>query len=175
MEENRSDPLTFIGFLLISIIIMIWFYSSQNIPEIVENDVEKIEKTISEDELLIDNRSKEVKEDDEFNFQQKKLVLENEKIYIEIDSKGANISMLKLKEFTNYNQDSLMLVDLDNSSFNISIPNNFNGSVDSKDIIFDSDIIERNKKVRLTGYISDKDFIEITYNLDSDSYMLDYD
>jgi len=175
MEENRSDPLTFIGFLLISIILIFWFYSNQNIPEIVENDVEKIEKTISEDELLIDNKSKEVKEDDEFNFQQKKLVLENEKIYMEIDSKGANISMLKLKEFTNYNQDSLMLVDLDNSSFNISIPNNFNGSVDSKDIIFDSDIIERNKKVRLTGYISDKDFIEITYNLDSDSYMLDYD
>ena len=121
MEENRSDPLTFIGFLLISIILIFWFYSNQNIPEIVENDVEKIEKTISEDELLIDNRSKEVKEDDEFNFQQKKLVLENEKIYIEIDSKGANISMLKLKEFTNYNQDSLMLVDLDNSSFNISV------------------------------------------------------
>ena len=67
MEENRSDPLTFIGFLLISIIIMFWFYSNQNIPEIVENDTEKIEKTISEDELLIDNKTKENKENDKFN------------------------------------------------------------------------------------------------------------
>ncbi len=179
MEENRNDPLTFIGFLLISIIIMFWYYSNQNIPAIVENDSQNIEKTISEDQLLedqllIDNKTKEIKEDDKYSFQQKKLVLENEKIYIEIDTKGANISMLNLKEFTNYNDDSLMLVDLDNSSFNISIPNNYNGTIDSKDIIFDSDIIERNKKVKLTGYISDKDFIEITYNLDNDSYMLDY-
>jgi len=174
MEENRNDPLTFIGFLLISIIIMFWYYSNQNIPAIVETDTEKIEKTISEDELLIDNKPKEIKEDDSYNFQQKKLILENEKIYMEIDTKGANITMLKLKEFTNYNDDSLMLVDVDNSSFNISIPNNFNGSIDSKDIIFDYDVIERDKKVKLTGYISDKDFIEITYNLDNDSYMLDY-
>ncbi|MEC7773071.1 MAG: membrane protein insertase YidC [Bacteroidota bacterium] len=179
MEENRNDPLTFIGFLLISIIIMFWYYSNQNIPAIVENDSQNIEKTISEDQLLedqllIDNKTKEIKEDDKYSFQQKKLVLENEKIYIEIDTKGANISMLNLKEFTNYNDDSLMLVDIDNSSFNISIPNNYNGTIDSKDIIFDSDIIERNKKVKLTGYISDKDFIEITYNLDNDSYMLDY-
>ncbi len=179
MEENRNDPLTFIGFLLISIIIMFWYYSNQNIPAIVENDSQNIEKTISEDQLLedqllIDNKTKEIKEDDKYSFQQKKLVLENEKIYIEIDTKGANISMLNLKEFTNYNDDSLMLVDLDNSSFNISIPNSYNGTIDSKDIIFDSDIIERNKKVKLTGYISDKDFIEITYNLDNDSYMLDY-
>ena len=153
---------------------MFWYYSNQNIPAIVETDTEKIEKTISEDELLIDNKPKEIKEDDSYNFQQKKLILENEKIYMEIDTKGANITMLKLKEFTNYNDDSLMLVDVDNSSFNISIPNNFNGSIDSKDIIFDYDVIERDKKVKLTGYISDKDFIEITYNLDNDSYMLDY-
>jgi len=153
---------------------MFWYYSNQNIPAIVETDTEKIEKTISEDELLIDNKPKEIKEDDSYNFQQKKLILENEKIYMEIDTKGANITMLKLKEFTNYNDDSLMLVDVDNSSFNISIPNNFNGSIDSKDIIFDYDVIERDKKVKLTGYISDKDFIEITYDLDNDSYMLDY-
>jgi YidC/Oxa1 family membrane protein insertase len=93
---------------------------------------------------------------------------------MEIDSKGANITLLHLKEFTNYNKDSLMLVDSNNSSFNISIPNNFNRIINSKDIIFDSDIIERNKKIKLTGYISDNNFIEITYNLDSDSYMLDY-
>jgi len=45
MEENRKDPFQFIGFLLISIILMFWFYSSRNIPEIVENDLEVIEKT----------------------------------------------------------------------------------------------------------------------------------
>ena len=149
---------------------MAWFYTSRNIPEIVENDIETIEKTISEDEVFIDNNIEEINENSEYNFEQKKLILENDKIYIEIDSKGANITLIHLKEFTNYNNDSLMLVDSNNYSFNISIPNNFN----SEEIIFDSDIIERNKKVKLTGYISDKDFIEITYNLDSDSYMLDY-
>ena len=175
MEENRNDPLTFIGFLLISIIIMFWYYSNQNIPAIVENDTEKIENTIAEDELLIDNKPKEIKEEDKYNFQQKKLVLENDKIYLEIDTKGANITLLNLKGYTNYNDESLMLVDQDNSSLNISIPDNQNSRViDTKDIIFDSDILQENKKIKLTGYISDDDIIEIIYNLDNDSFMLDY-
>ena len=175
MEENRNDPLTFIGFLLISIIIMFWYYSNQNIPAIVENDTEKIENTIAEDELLIDNKPKEIKEEDKYNFQQKKLVLENDKMYLEIDTKGANITLLNLKGYTNYNDESLMLVDQDNSSLNISIPDNQNSRViDTKDIIFDSDILQENKKIKLTGYISDDDIIEIIYNLDNDSFMLDY-
>ena len=175
MEENRNDPLTFIGFLLISIIIMFWYYSNQNIPAIVENDTEKIENTIAEDELLIDNKPKEIKEEDKYTFQQKKLVLENDKMYLEIDTKGANITLLNLKGYTNYNDESLMLVDQDNSSLNISIPDNQNSRViDTKDIIFDSDILQENKKIKFTGYISDDDIIEIIYNLDNDSFMLDY-
>ena len=62
MEENKNDPLQFIGFLLISIILMAWFYTSRNIPEIVENDIETIEKTISEDEVFIDNNIEEINE-----------------------------------------------------------------------------------------------------------------
>ena len=175
MEENRNDPLTFIGFLLISIIIMFWYYSNQSIPAIVENDAEIIENTISEDELLIDNKPKEIKKENKYDFEQKKIVLENDKIYLEIDTKGANISLLNLKEYTNYNDESLMLVDLDNSSLNISLPDSQNNRIiDSKDIIFDSDILEENKKIKLTGYISDDDSIEIIYNLDNDSFMLDY-
>ena len=175
MEENRNDPLTFIGFLLISIIIMFWYYSNQSIPAIVENDAEIIENTISEDELLIDNKPKEIKKENKYDFEQKKIVLENDKIYLEIDTKGANISLLSLKEYTNYNDESLMLVDLDNSSLNISLPDSQNNRIiDSKDIIFDSDILEENKKIKLTGYISDDDSIEIIYNLDNDSFMLDY-
>ena len=175
MEENRNDPLTFIGFLLISIIIMFWYYSNQSIPAIVENDAEIIENTISEDELLIDNKPKEIKKENKYDFEQKKIVLENDKIYLEIYTKGANISLLNLKEYTNYNDESLMLVDLDNSSLNISLPDNQNSRIiDSKDIIFDSDILEENKKIKLTGYISDDDSIEIIYNLDNDSLMLDY-
>ena len=175
MEENRNDPLTFIGFLLISIIIMFWYYSNQSIPAIGENDAEIIENTISEDELLIDNKPKEIKKENKYDFEQKKIVLENDKIYLEIDTKGANITLLNLKEYTNYNDESLMLVDLDNSSLNISLPDNQNSRIiDSKDIIFDSDILEENKKIKLTGYISDDDSIEIIYNLDNDSFMLDY-
>ena len=175
MEENRNDPLTFIGFLLISIIIMFWYYSNQSIPAIVENDAEIIENAISEDELLIDNKPKEIKKENKYDFEQKKIVLENDKIYLEIDTKGANITLLNLKEYTNYNDESLMLVDLDNSSLNISLPDNQNSRIiDSKDIIFDSDILEENKKIKLTGYISDDDSIEIIYNLDNDSFMLDY-
>ena len=38
MEENRFDPLQFIGFLLISGILMFWFYDNQS--NMIENQEE---------------------------------------------------------------------------------------------------------------------------------------
>jgi hypothetical protein len=35
MEQNKFDPLQFIGFLLISVILMFWFYDNQS--NIIEN------------------------------------------------------------------------------------------------------------------------------------------
>ena len=49
MEENKFDPLQFIGFLLISAILMFWFYENQskyieNQQEVViENPIEKFD------------------------------------------------------------------------------------------------------------------------------------
>ena len=40
MEENRFDPLQFIGFLLISGILMFWFYDNQS--NMIENQQEEI-------------------------------------------------------------------------------------------------------------------------------------
>ena len=49
MEENKFDPLQFIGFLLISAILMFWFYDNQSSyvenqqDIVVENPIEKFE------------------------------------------------------------------------------------------------------------------------------------
>ena len=40
MEENKFDPLQFIGFLLISAILMFWFYDNQS--NYIENQQEVV-------------------------------------------------------------------------------------------------------------------------------------
>ena len=51
MEENKFDPLQFIGFLLISAILMFWFYDNQS--NMIENqqEITQIYKEQSYDEL----------------------------------------------------------------------------------------------------------------------------
>ena len=46
MEQNKFDPLQFIGFLLISAILMFWFYDNQS--SMIEN------QQLSEAETLVD-------------------------------------------------------------------------------------------------------------------------
>ena len=47
--------------------------------------------------------------------------IENKKIELEISTKGANISKLRLKEFDNYEKAPLFLIDEDNTDFNVEI------------------------------------------------------
>ena len=107
MEENRFDPLQFIGFLLISGILMFWFYDNQsnmieNQEEIVDNNqIEVVEQPSN----IVDSSYNDYENNDEFN--EETIVLENSNILLEVSTKGAEIKKLLLKNFNNYNDDPL--------------------------------------------------------------------
>ena len=57
MEQNKFDPLQFIGFLLISVILMFWFYDNQS--NIIENQqgagVENVLDQVEDDSISLNN------------------------------------------------------------------------------------------------------------------------
>ena len=61
MEENKFDPLQFIGFLLISAILMFWFYDNQS--NIIENQqgagVENVLDQVEDDSISLNNTEEE--------------------------------------------------------------------------------------------------------------------
>ena len=99
MEENRFDPLQFIGFLLISGILMFWFYDNQS--NMIENQEEIVDdsqiEVVEQPSNIVNSSYNDYEDNDEFN--EEIIVLENSNILLEISTKGAEIKKLLLKDF----------------------------------------------------------------------------
>ncbi len=104
MEQNKFDPFQFIGFLLISAILMFWFYDNQSNMLLNEQDI------ATEESLVDDLDTKSLANDNEFStriniddkFEEDILKLENDNILIEINTAGAEINKILLKNYKNY-------------------------------------------------------------------------
>ena len=175
MEENRFDPLQFIGFLLISGILMFWFYDNQsdyienqqntdidNVVEIEEGIVD-IDETLFEESMEIDD------------FKEELVTLENSKILIEISTKGARITKILLKDFTNYNNDSLFLVNDNKSIFNYNIPSGRNSVINTQDLNFSFEFLKENSIVKLTSLTDRNRTLEYFISLDENSSIVQFD
>ena len=178
MEENKFDPLQFIGFLLISAILMFWFYDNQsnyieNQQEVViENPIEKFDdnsNAVNESE----QNSNRVELDEKFT--EEIITLENDKILFEISTSGATINKLLLKDFNNYNDEPLFLVNDNKSIFSYNIPIGRNSVINSRDLNFSAEIIKNKSVLKLTAIIDMQRSLELTYSLEENSSILDFD
>src|SRR5210317_210566 len=178
MEQNKFDPLQFIGFLLISVILMFWFYDNQS--NIIENQqdiaVEDVLDQVNDnsyEENSNEENSNELNFDE--NFVEEVITLENDNILFEISTDGADINKLLLKKFINYNDEPLFLVNNNKSVFNYNIPNGRNSIINSGDLIYTAEIIRDKSIIKLTAEIDDKRSLELTYSLEEDSSIIDFD
>jgi YidC/Oxa1 family membrane protein insertase len=178
MEENKFDPLQFIGFLLISAILMFWFYDNQsnyieNQQEvIVENPIEKFDDSSNTVNISEENSSR-VELDEKFT--EETITLENDKILFEISTSGATINKLLLKDFNNYNDEPLFLVNDNKSIFSYNIPIGRNSVINSRDLNYSAEIIKNKSVVRLTAIIDMQRSLELTYSLEENSSIVDFD
>ena len=178
MEQNRFDPLQFIGFLLISVILMFWFYDNQS--NMIENQqdiaVEDVIDQVNDNSINLDTyeeNSDELNFDE--NFVEEVITLENDNILFEISTDGADINKLLLKKFINYNDEPLFLVNNNKSVFSYNIPNGRNSIINTGDLIYTSEIIRDKSIIKLTAEIDDKRSLELTYSLEEDSSIIDFD
>ena len=178
MEENKFDPLQFIGFLLISAILMFWFYDNQstyieNQQEVViENPIEKFDD--NSNAVNVSEQNSNIVELDE-KFKEEIITLENDKILFEISTSGATINKLLLKEFNNYNDEPLFLVNDNKSVFSYNIPIGRNSVINSRDLNFSAEIIKNKSVLKLTAIIDMQRSLELTYSLEENSSILDFD
>ena len=178
MEENKFDPLQFIGFLLISAILMFWFYDNQSSyvenqqDIVVENPIEKFEDNSNTLNLAKEDSNK-VELDKKFK--EEIITLENDKILFEISTSGADINKLLLKDFNNYNDEPLYLVNDNKSIFSYNIPIGRNSIINSRDLNYSAEIIKDKSILKLTAVIDSQRSLELTYSLEENSSILDFD
>ena len=175
MEENRFDPLQFIGFLLISGILMFWFYDNQsnmieNQEEIVDdNQIEVVEQPSN----IVDSSYNDYEDNDEFS--EETIVLENSNILLEVSTKGAEIKKLLLKDFNNYNDDPLFLIDNNKSIFSFNIPVGRNSNINSQDLNYTAEIIDEKSSVKLKAQIDSRSELELSFFLADNSSIVDFE
>ena len=176
MEQNKFDPLQFIGFLLISAILMFWFYDNQS--SMIEN------QQMSEAENLVEETTENLIKDDNLSsnnlkidqrFEEEIISLENENILFEISTGGGEINKILLKNFSNYNDEPLFLVNDNKSIFSYNIPIGRNSVINSADLNYTYRIIKPDSEVVLTGIIDEQRSLDLTFKLQDNSRIVDYD
>lgn len=176
MEENKFDPLQFIGFLLISAILMFWFYDNQS--NMIENQQEEIVddsqiEVVEQPSNIVDSSYNDYEDNDEFS--EEIIVLENSNILLEVSTKGAEIKKLLLKDFNNYNDDPLFLIDNNKSIFSFNIPVGRNSNINSQDLNYTAEIIDENSSVKLKAQIDSRSELELSFFLADNSSIVDFE
>ena len=176
MEQNKFDPLQFIGFLLISAILMFWFYDNQS--SMIENqqmsEAENLVEETYENPIKEDNTSSNNLKIDQ-RFEEEIISLENENILLEISTGGAEINKILLKNFSNYNEEPLFLVNDNKSIFSYNIPIGRNSVINSADLNYSYRIIKPDSEVVLTGIIDEQRSLDLTFKLQDNSRIVDFD
>lgn len=175
MEENRFDPLQFIGFLLISGILMFWFYDNQS--NMIENQEQIVDdsqiEVVEQPTNIVDSSYNDYEDNDEFS--EEIIVLENSNILLEVSTKGAEIKKLLLKDFNNYNDDPLFLIDNNKSIFSFNIPVGRNSNINSQDLNYTAEIIDENSSVKLKAQIDSRSELELSFFLEDNSSIVDFE
>ena len=175
MEENRFDPLQFIGFLLISGILMFWFYDNQS--NMIENQEEIVDdsqiEVVEQPSNIVNSSYNDYEDNDEFN--EEIIVLENSNILLEISTKGAEIKKLLLKDFYNYNDNPLFLIDDNKSIFSFNIPVGRNSKINSQDLNYTAEIIDENLSVKLKAQIDSRSELVLSFFLSDNSSIVDFE
>ena len=183
MEEKRFDPYQFIGFILIALILTWMLY--RNNPENYPAEKNKVTNVESSENKNNQTDSKNIEKslrnssNDLANLFVKPTVdfekIENQKIELDISTKGANISKLRLKEFDDYKKNPLFLINEDNTNLNLEIYLSDGRVLNTSEMYFipKKENRDDNQVLVLKSKISENQYISFVYSLKKESYFVD--
>ena len=155
---------------------MFWFYDNQS--NMIENQQEEIVddsqiEVVEQPLNIVDSSYNDYEDNDEFS--EEIIVLENSNILLEVSTKGAEIKKLLLKDFNNYNDDPLFLIDDNKSIFSFNIPVGRNSNINSQDLNYTAEIIDENSSVKLKAQIDSRSELELSFFLADNSSIVDFE
>jgi len=189
MEEEQFDPYKFIGIILIALILtwMLFRTENSNIP--ISNDIESVDVIKTDSSIKVKKLNNSSK-NDEINLtygifskwleskEIEDLTLENKDLKLKISPKGANLTLVNLKSFSNHLDKPLNLVSENNHLINTSLKTRLGLLIDTKDIYFNNIKKEKNKgsqSIIFRANLSDFQFLEFKYTLENDGYKLNFE
>ena len=185
MEEKKFDPLQFIGFILIALILTWMLYRNGPTEE------QKSEsKTITEQDITSPSSPEESETSAAFIQQQKvesfgdlgtlfksnsleNISISTENISYEVQSKGAQIVVLQLDKFENFADNPLRLISESNSDFNVKLSTLDGRVLNTRDIFFTPTLIDQTDsyKLLMTASISTRQSIVFEYVFPKQGYL----
>ena len=153
---------------------MFWFYDNQS--NMIENQEEIVDdsqiEVVEQHSNIVNSSYNDYEDNDEFN--EEIIVLENSNILLEISTKGAEIKKLLLKDFNNFNDDPLFLIDNNKSIFSFNIPVGRNSNINSQDLNYTAEIIDENSSVKLKAQIDSRSELVLSFFLADNSSIFDF-
>ncbi len=154
---------------------MFWFYDNQS--NMIENQEEIVDdsqiEVVEQPSNIVDSSYNDYEDNDEFS--EEIIVLENSNILLEVSTKGAEIKKLLLKDFNNYNNDPLFLIDNNKSIFSFNIPVGRNSNINSQDLNYTAEIIDENSSIKLKAQIDSSSELELSFFLADNSSIVDFE
>ncbi|XLS28179.1 membrane protein insertase YidC [Flavobacteriaceae bacterium M23B6Z8] len=198
MEEKKLDINSIIGFILIGLIVMWYFYNNKPNPEQIQKDKEKQEQV--EEVTPEAQQQPEVQEavldlSDSTQLANYKstlgtfaysatlpsakpdsIVFENDLVYFKISTKGGQITEARMKEFVTYDSIPVYLVKDGNASFNLNLSTTDNRILNTQDLYFEPVLTKNGENQVLSMKLKaapDK-YLEYRYELKPNDYMVDF-
>ncbi|WP_299109822.1 membrane protein insertase YidC [uncultured Tenacibaculum sp.] len=191
MEQKNFDFKSFIGMLLIGLILFWWTKNSQE--EVATEETTTTEQVASSPTTTETTTSEALVENDSlraialknklgaFAFsalqtKQETKVLENDVLKLTIDTKGGQIVEALIKNQQTYDSLPLYLIKDKNASFNINFGTTDNRILNTKDLLFEPSYSENgeNKILSMKLKVSDSQFLEYRYEMKPNDYRVGF-
>ncbi len=188
MEERKFDPYQFIGFVLIAMILTWMLYVNK--PEEGVNpafEPEKTEVASQPKEALtiqLNDSLQKVNLQSTFGIFSNWMtdqgaatqILENKDLLIKVSPKGGLITLVRLKNYTDYLDQPLELVKEGNSQFNVKFTTKDGRRLNTKDFYFTPQLSSKNGKqtLSLKAAIAPNQYLEFVYAIDAERFLVDF-
>ena len=189
MEEKRFDPYQFIGFVLIAMILTWMLYVNR--PEEGASPVAEPQKTEAASEqkkvappLQLNDSLQKVNLLSTFGIFSNWMTdqgastqrLENNDLLLEINPKGGLLTLVQLKEYTDYLDQPLELVKEGNNAFNVQFTTKDGRRLNTKDFYFSPQLSTDNGKqvLSLKAAVAPNQYLEFLYAIDTDNFLVDF-
>ena len=189
MEEKRFDPYQFIGFVLIALILTWMLYVNR--PE--ETVVSDVQPTNTEAAVMENQQPSPIQLNDSLlriNLQStfgvfsnwmvdrgaKNQKIENKQLLLEVNPKGGVLSLVRLKEYSDYLDEPLDLIKDGNNRFNIQFTTKDGRRLNTQDFYFFPRLTNDNGKQRLSlkANITPNQYLEFIYRIDTENFLVDF-